>query len=99
MIEWATQRQKHSVTWDEKFLQVDPHFLFDIVVAADYLDVEDLLDFGCETIDKRIITAKSAREIKKIFNFKADITEDDDLEMGQERQVHTYTKCLKSELV
>ena len=84
MIDWATNPQE-TRDWARNFFQVEPELLFEIVVAADFLDVEDLLDCACETIAIRI-AGKSAPEMKKIFNFKADIMEDG-FEVSQERQV------------
>jgi len=55
--------------WDLKFITVDIPFLFDIVLAANYLDIASLLDLGCKAIAKLII-GKSAEEIEETFRIK-----------------------------
>lgn len=36
--------------WDAKFIQVDQEMLFEIILAANYLDIKSLLDIGCKTV-------------------------------------------------
>lgn len=36
--------------WDAKFIQVDQEMLFEIILAANYLDIKSLLDVGCKTV-------------------------------------------------
>jgi len=52
--------------WDLKFIEVEIPFLFDLVLAANYLDISSLLDLGCKAIAKHII-GKSAEEIEETF--------------------------------
>eukprot|EP00091_Calanus_sinicus_P025573 TRINITY_DN9811_c0_g1_i1.p1 TRINITY_DN9811_c0_g1~~TRINITY_DN9811_c0_g1_i1.p1 ORF type:complete len:162 (-),score=6.89 TRINITY_DN9811_c0_g1_i1:8-469(-) len=33
--------------WDQKFITVDQEMLFEIILAANYLDIKPLLDVGC----------------------------------------------------
>jgi len=55
--------------WDLKFIDVEIPFLFDLVLAANYLDITSLLDLGCKAIAKHII-GKSAEEIEETFRIK-----------------------------
>jgi len=55
--------------WDLKFVEVEIPFLFDLVLAANYLDITSLLDLGCKAIAKHII-GKSAEEIEETFRIK-----------------------------
>jgi len=55
--------------WDLKFVAVDVPFLFDIVLAANYLDIASLLDLGCKAIAKLII-GKTPEEIEETFRIK-----------------------------
>lgn len=36
--------------WDARFIQVDQEMLFEIILAANYLDIKSLLDIGCKTV-------------------------------------------------
>jgi len=52
--------------WDKNFMKVDLELLFDIVLAANYLDVKGLLDLGCKTIALHM-KDKTVDEIKEAF--------------------------------
>ncbi|KAH3685960.1 hypothetical protein WICPIJ_003082 [Wickerhamomyces pijperi] len=54
--------------WDKTFLNnVDDEMLYEIILAANYLNIRPLLDSGCKTIAE-MIRGKSADEIRRIFN-------------------------------
>lgn len=36
--------------WDKEFINVDQGTLFEIILAANYLDIQGLLDLGCKTV-------------------------------------------------
>jgi len=55
--------------WDLKFIAVEVPMLFDIVLAANYLDVPTLLDLGCKAIAKLII-GKTPEEIEETFRIR-----------------------------
>ncbi|XP_054712023.1 S-phase kinase-associated protein 1-like isoform X2 [Uloborus diversus] len=56
--------------WDINFLkQVDLTTLFEIIRAADYLNIKGLLDTGCKTI-ANMIKGKTPEEIRIAFNLK-----------------------------
>jgi len=40
--------------WDQKYMQVDQEMLFEIILAANYLDIKALLDVGCKTVENMI---------------------------------------------
>ncbi|KAL4190508.1 hypothetical protein AMTRI_Chr07g76030 [Amborella trichopoda] len=61
--------EKDLTKWDEKFVEVDWPTLFDITLAADYLNVKNLLDMTCLTIANHM-TNKSLEEIWKIFGIE-----------------------------
>ncbi|ESK89871.1 scf complex subunit skp1 [Moniliophthora roreri MCA 2997] len=53
--------------WDQKFITVDQEMLFEIILAANYLDIKSLLDIGCKTV-ANMIKGKTPEEIRKLFN-------------------------------
>ncbi|OBZ69090.1 Suppressor of kinetochore protein 1 [Grifola frondosa] len=53
--------------WDQKFITVDQEMLFEIILAANYLDIKPLLDVGCKTV-ANMIKGKTPEEIRKLFN-------------------------------
>lgn len=69
-------------TWDMEFLKVDQGTLFELILAANYLDIKGLLDISCKTV-ANMVKGKSPEEIRKTFNIKNDFTP------AEEEQVST----------
>lgn len=67
------KRSDKIPAWDADFLKVDQATLYEITLAANYLDIKGLLDSSCKTI-ANMIKGKSAEEIKKTFNIRNDFT-------------------------
>ena len=67
-------------TWDMEFLKVDQGTLFELILAANYLDIKGLLDVTCKTV-ANMIKSKTPEEIRKTFNIKNDFT------LAEEEQV------------
>ncbi|KAJ7296970.1 hypothetical protein O6H91_12G082300 [Diphasiastrum complanatum] len=71
--------------WDADFVKVDQETLFELIVAANYLDIERLLDLTCQTIAD-MIKGKTPEEIRKTFNIKNDFTPDEEEDVRRENQ-------------
>ncbi|RYQ80728.1 hypothetical protein Ahy_Scaffold1g106941 isoform C [Arachis hypogaea] len=59
--------------WDAEFVKVDQATLFDLILAANYLNIKSLLDLTCQTVAD-MIKGKTPEEIRKTFNIKNDFT-------------------------
>uniref|UniRef100_A0A0R3VWN6 Skp1-related protein n=1 Tax=Taenia asiatica TaxID=60517 RepID=A0A0R3VWN6_TAEAS len=76
VLQWCTHHKDNApqadykYAWDEEFLRVDQGTLIEILMAANYLDIEDLLDACCKTI-ANMIRGKKLKEIRKTFNIKS----------------------------
>jgi len=71
-----TWKTDDIVEWDKNFIQGMPlNVLFDLVVAANYLDIKNLLDLGCKTI-AIIMKDRPMEDIKKIFLIPANKDEE-----------------------
>jgi len=71
--------------WDQKFMQVDQEMLFEIILAANYLDIKALLDVGCKTV-ANMIKGKSPEEIRKTFNIQNDFTPEEEDQIRRENE-------------
>ncbi|GAA5839214.1 hypothetical protein JCM3766R1_003144 [Sporobolomyces carnicolor] len=71
--------------WDAKFIQVDQEMLFEIILAANYLDIKPLLDVGCKTV-ANMIKGKQPEEIRKLFNIENDFTPEEEAQIKKENE-------------
>jgi S-phase kinase-associated protein 1 len=71
--------------WDQKFMGVDQEMLFEIILAANYLDIKQLLDVGCKTV-ANMIKGKSPEEIRKQFNIQNDFTPEEEEQIRRENE-------------
>ncbi|XP_060174039.1 SKP1-like protein 1 [Lycium barbarum] len=69
--------------FDADFVKVDQSTLFDLILAANYLNIKSLLDLTCQTV-ANMIKEKTPEEIRKIFNIKNDYTPEEEEEVRKE---------------
>eukprot|EP00058_Branchiostoma_floridae_P016448 XP_002601936.1 hypothetical protein BRAFLDRAFT_124598 [Branchiostoma floridae] len=77
--------------WDQEFLKVDQGTLFELILAANYLDIKGLLDVTCKTV-ANMIKGKTPEEIRKTFNIKNDFTEEEEAQLVLPSQIHKFYK-------
>ncbi|KAI8987405.1 E3 ubiquitin ligase complex SCF subunit sconC [Mycotypha africana] len=98
VIEWCTHHRDDPITtdeqerrntdideWDQKYMEVDQETLFDIILAANYLDIKPLLDVGCKTV-ANMIKGKTAEEIRRTFNITNDFTPEEEAQIKKENE-------------
>lgn len=61
------KQEQEPDEWDKKFLNIDNETVIKIILAANYLDMKNLLDLGCQTVAD-FIQNKPIEEITKILN-------------------------------
>ncbi|XP_047166671.1 SKP1-like protein 1B [Vigna umbellata] len=71
--------------WDADIVKVDQATLFDLILAANYLNIKSLLDLTCQTVAD-MIKGKTPEEIRKTFNIKNDFTPEEEEEVRRENQ-------------
>ncbi|KAJ7530072.1 hypothetical protein O6H91_15G077800 [Diphasiastrum complanatum] len=81
----ATIPEEEIKTWDADFVKVDQATLFDLILAANYLNIKSLLDLTCQTVAD-MIKGKTPEEIRKTFNIKNDFTPEEEEEVRRENQ-------------
>lgn len=63
--------------WDAKFMDVDQPMLFQLILAANYMDIPSLLDLGIGKL-ACMVKGKTPDEIKKMFHITEDITPEEE---------------------
>ncbi|KAJ1981385.1 hypothetical protein H4R34_002093 [Dimargaris verticillata] len=71
--------------WDREFCRVDQVTLFELILAANYLDIKPLLDLACLTV-ANMIRGKRPEEIRRQFNIKNDFTPEEEELVRQENE-------------
>ncbi|KAJ9704450.1 hypothetical protein PVL29_002833 [Vitis rotundifolia] len=84
------KEEEHSVNdelkaWDADFVKVDQDTLFALINAANYLEIESLLELTTQTVAD-VILGKTTDEIYKSykFEFKNDFTPEEEEEVRRE---------------
>ena len=72
-------------SWDSDFLKVDQGTLFELILAAKYLDIKGLLDLTCKTV-ANMIKGKTPEESRKTFNIKNDFTPSEEEQVRKENE-------------
>lgn len=81
----SKRRNGEISEWDSKFVQVDQEMLFEIMLAANYMDIKPLLDLGCKTV-ANMMKGKSPEEIRKLFNITNDFTPEEEALIRKENE-------------
>ncbi|PRQ21911.1 putative S-phase kinase-associated protein [Rosa chinensis] len=69
--------------FDADFVDVDQGVLFDLILAANYLNIKGLLDLTCQTVAD-MIKGKTPEQIREKFNIKNDFTPEEEEEVRRE---------------
>lgn len=101
VIQWATyhkddpplpedeenkeKRTDDISSWDSDFLKVDQGTLFELILAANYLDIKGLLDVTCKTV-ANMIKGKTPEEIRKTFNIRNDFNPAEEEQVRKENE-------------
>ncbi len=63
--------------WDADFVDVDQEVLFELILAANYMDVKPLLDLCCAKVAS-MIKGKTPEQIRRTFNIVNDFTPEEE---------------------
>ncbi len=63
--------------WDADFVDVEQEQLFDLIVAANFMDIEPLLDLACAKVAS-MMKGKTPEQIRKALNIQNDLTPEEE---------------------
>ena len=86
LVKDSTEKGKDEITpWDVDFCKIDQKDLFELILAANYLDIKPLLDLTCKTV-ANMIKGKTPEEIRITFNIKNDFTPEEEEKVRKENE-------------
>jgi len=63
--------------WDAEYVEVEQELLFELILAANYMDIKPLLDLSCAKVAS-LIKGKTPEQIRKQFNIQNDFTPEEE---------------------
>lgn len=71
--------------WDIDFINVPNEILFEIIPAANYMDIRPLLELGCAKTAS-MIRGKTVEQIREEFNIVNDFTPEEEAKIREENR-------------
>ena len=71
--------------WDAEYVNIEQEVLFELILAANYLDIKSLLDLTCAKVAS-MIKGKNTEEIRKQFNIVNDFTPEEEAQVREENR-------------
>lgn len=71
--------------FDAKFINVEQEIVFELILAANYLDIQSLLDLGCAKIAS-MIKGKTPEQIRTEFNVVGEFTPEEEAAVAKENK-------------
>jgi len=71
--------------WDANFVDIEQEMLFELILAANYMDIESLLDLTCAKVAS-VIKGKTPEEIRNTFNIVNDFTPEEEAQIREENK-------------
>ncbi len=72
-------------SWDFQFIDLELDLIFEIILAANYMDIKPLMELASSKVAS-IIKGKSPEEIRKVFNIQNDFTPEEEAQIREENQ-------------
>lgn len=71
--------------WFATFTDKDQSIIFELILAANYLDIQPLLDLCCAKVAS-LIKGKTPEEIRRTFNIVNDFTPEEEAQLLEENK-------------
>jgi len=71
--------------WDAEYVSMEQATLFDVIMAANYLDIKGLLDLTCQAV-ANMLRCKTPDEIREALNMKNDFTPEEEEQRSCENE-------------
>eukprot|EP00347_Sterkiella_histriomuscorum_P017320 403349837 len=74
-----------TTPWYAEFVNLDQEMLFEVILAANYMDIKALLELACAKVAS-MIKNKSIPEIRKFFSIENDFTPEEEAQIMEENK-------------
>lgn len=74
-----------DLEWEKKFVDVDQSFLFEMILAANYLNIKQMIDLTCKTVAD-MIKGKTVEQIRTLFQIPNDFTPEQEAAIRKENE-------------
>nr|CCA15417.1 Skp1like protein putative [Albugo laibachii Nc14] len=81
----SSDMQEVVSEWDANFVDVEQELLFELILAANYMDIKSLLDLACAKVAS-MIKGKTPQEIRDTFNIVNDFTPEEESQIREENK-------------
>jgi len=71
--------------WDANFVDLEQETLFELILAANYMDIKPLLDLTCAKVAS-MIKGKTPEQIRKAFNIVNDFSPEEEAKVREENK-------------
>jgi len=71
--------------WYADFVNVEQPILFELILAANYMDIKPLLDLTCAAVAS-MIKGKTPQEIRETFNITNDFSPEEEAQVREENR-------------
>jgi S-phase kinase-associated protein 1 len=71
--------------WYADFVNVEQEILFELILAANFMDIKPLLELSCATVAS-MVKGKTPEEIRQHFNIVNDFTEEEEAQIREENK-------------
>lgn len=84
-VEFKEKRTDDHSSWDANFLKIDQGTLFELILAANYLEIAGLMELTCKSV-AHMMKGKSPEEIRTIFKIENDFTPEELAQVHKENE-------------
>ena len=72
--------------WDANYINCEQELLFELILAANFMDIKSLMDLSCAKVAS-MIKNKTPEQIRSTFNIKNDFTPEEEAQIREENKV------------